>query len=154
MKKISVILIFTAIMLYSGAVMSAQQPEGPGFGIIVGEPTGISIKYKNFPVLGFAWSIDNHFHMHCDYWAHLAPIDKSLSWYAGAGGKFRVFNNDSRDRGKKDNSRVGIGIRVPFGLQYLINSNIELFAEVVPGISLIPSTDFDLDAGIGARYYF
>lgn len=65
-----------------------------------------------------------------------------------------MFKNDSRHRGKNDDSRVGIGIRVPFGLQYFINNNIEVFGEVVPGISLIPSTEFDVDAGIGARYYF
>ncbi len=154
MRKAASILFITAVMLYSAAEVPAQQPDGPGFGIIVGEPTGISIKYKNFPVLGFAWSVDNHFHMHCDYWIHHSAIDKSLNWYAGAGGKFRVFKNDSRHRGKNDDSRVGIGIRVPFGLQYFINNNIEVFGEVVPGISLIPSTEFDVDAGIGARYYF
>jgi len=45
MRKAASILFITAVMLYSAAEVPAQQPDGPGFGIIVGEPTGISIKY-------------------------------------------------------------------------------------------------------------
>jgi hypothetical protein len=31
---------------------------------------------------------------------------------------------------------------------------VEIFLEIVPGLDLIPGTDFDLDGAIGARYYF
>ncbi len=41
------------------------------------------------------------------------------------------------------------------GLEYLFaNQNIDIFLEVAAGISVIPDTDFHVDAAIGARFFF
>jgi hypothetical protein len=41
------------------------------------------------------------------------------------------------------------------GLAYLFDgAPVDVFLEAAPTMSLIPDTDFDFDAAIGARYWF
>jgi hypothetical protein len=69
--------------------------------------------------------------------------------YIGVGGKVGI-------RGKKDNERKTIvGIRVPLGVGAQWTSiPLEVYAEVAPGIEVVPGTEFDLTGGVGVRYYF
>ena len=62
-------------------------------------------------------------------------------------------NTDVRITGNTFAEFLNNAIKI-YGLQYYINNTIELFGEVVPGISIFPSTEFDIGAGISARYYF
>ncbi|TAL36739.1 MAG: hypothetical protein EPN93_07920 [Spirochaetes bacterium] len=128
-------------------------PQGPGIGIMIGEPTGLTFRYRSFPVIGLAWSIENHFHAHCDYWVYTAPLAATLDWYAGAGAKFIAWEDNDGRRARHEPSSE-LGVRIPVGLSFMALPKLELFAEIAPGISLLPSTAFDLDAGIGARWYF
>ena len=150
MKTISLKIILFIFLLSS--ITSANASDKLGAGLIIGEPTGISIKYGNFSS-GIAWSLENHFHFHIDYWLLNKTLTGPVNWFIGIGGKFQYFDNDN-NKNKDDNDRLGVGVRVPVGLQYYIISNLELFGEIVPGLALIPGTGFDLDAGIGIRYYF
>ena len=154
LKRFLIITLTASVLI----IMSAQNAralhtDGLGLGIIVGEPTGISIKYDDL-ALGLAWSVKNHFHAHCDYWLHNAVLESPVNWFIGIGGKLKIFTKDSKGRGKNEDSRLGAGVRIPVGLQYYIINQLELFGELVPGISVYPSTSFDLNAGIGIRYYF
>ncbi len=151
-QKISLLssLILAALIL--GAPLSAASGQKFGAGIIIGEPTGISLKYLDF-ASGIAWSLQNHLHIHLDYWIYSATIKNPVDWFIGAGVKFRYMTNDSKDRNKNDNA-FGFGFRIPVGVQWFVIPKVEIFAELVPGISLFPGTDFDIDGGIGARYYF
>ena len=59
--------------------------------------------------------------------------------YSGA-----IIEHDSR-----------IGIRIPVGLAYLVESEpLDVFVEIVPLLDLAPDTEFDLNASVGARYFF
>ncbi len=120
-----------------------------GVGIIVGEPTGLSIKIGHFPVIGIAWSWDDYFHLHIDYWLKSARLDRSLYWFFGFGAKVSVHQKNQGDDGD-----VGLGLRVPLGLSYFFSRRFEVFGEVAPGMKLIPGTEFDIDGGIGIRFYF
>jgi hypothetical protein len=46
-----------------------------------------------------------------------------------------------------------VGVRLGGGLEYAI-SRFALFLEIYPVVNVIPSTDFDLEGGIGFRFYF
>jgi hypothetical protein len=47
------------------------------------------------------------------------------------------------------------GVRFPVGITLFIReAPIDFFLEVVPILNLAPDTDFDLNAALGARYYF
>jgi hypothetical protein len=144
LKKNIVLLVFVIFML-AGSMNLLEARTG--IGVIIGEPTGISIRIGNFPVLGIAWSIfDNYFHLHCDYWLANKKLDRSLYGYYGLGVKLT-----GNEKGADDDMQLGA--RVPFGLRYYVAPKVELFAEVVPGMRVIPDTDFDIDGSIGVRFY-
>jgi hypothetical protein len=153
MKKILMLLLLALSFLSYDAV-KAQQQGGFGAGIILGEPTGISLKYRNF-ASGIAWSLEDYLHLHCDYWIHRDALLKGpLYWYAGAGLKLMLFDDDDRHGRDDDYDPLGLGVRAPLGLQFFPLPELEIFAEIVPGISLFPDTAFDLEGGVGARWYF
>jgi hypothetical protein len=126
-----------------------------GIGVIAGEPTGITGKYmlneSNAIDAGVGWKTrgDSEFHIYADYLFHLYDLIKvpkgSLPLYFGGGLRWV-------DRENKDNE---FGIRIPVGLEYLFeNVSLGAFAEVVPVLDLTPDTEFNLEGGIGIRYYF
>lgn len=149
MKKIlTLFVLFILVQLSLNA-----QDKNFGAGIIVGEPTGLSAKLwttgDNAFDFATAWSFkgDGHLLLQADYVWHifnLIPIPSGkLSFYVGIGGRI-ILADDAL-----------IGIRVPLGLDYMFSSApVDIFVELVPILDLIPSTDFDLGGGIGARYWF
>ena len=67
----------------------------------------------------------------------------ALPVYFG-GGAYIAFSSD-----------LGLGIRVPFGMAYQFEgSPVDIFAEIAPGLSLLPDLAFYFGGGIGARYFF
>ena len=126
-----------------------------GIGVIAGEPTGITGKYmlneNNAIDAGVGWktSGDSEFHIYADYLFHIHDLIKvskgALPVYVGGGLRYV-------DRDEKDNK---FGIRIPVGLEYLFeNVSLGAFAELVPVLNLSPDTDFDLEGGVGIRFYF
>ena len=126
-----------------------------GVGVIVGEPTGITIKYMLDDksaidaAIGWETSGDNEFHIHGDYLYHMNDLIKvqqgKLPLYFGGGLRFI-------DREKKDDK---LGIRIPVGIEYLFgNVPLGAFFELVPILNLSPDTEFDFEAGIGIRFFF
>ena len=149
-KKIITSLFF--ILLLSNSIYA--QSHGFGLGMILGEPTGISLKNwlgRSTAVdFAIAWSFDgkDSFTIHGDYLSHnfkLTQVEsESLPFYYGIGGSIKF---------KDDNIRLGA--RVPLGLNYHFeNLTLDLFLEFVPILLLFPKTDFEINAGIGIRYFF
>lgn len=124
-----------------------------GLGVMLGEPTGISLKAWNNSRsafdFGVAWSFagsDDDIYLHADYLLHswIDGVEQGqLAFYYGIGGRM-VFSDDPT-----------AGIRIPFGLNYLIGeAPVGVFMEVVPVLNLTPDTDFDGNGALGIRYYF
>ena len=139
------ITIFFILSVYS-------QGEGFGLGVILGEPTGLSAKMWTGEYTAIdaalAWSfLDNgYFHMHADMLMHSFVIDVNqgqLPFYFGIGAKLDLATN------------LGLGVRIPLGIAYHFESApLDIFAEIVPILNLIPATNFDIEGGIGVRYFF
>ncbi|UCE67996.1 MAG: hypothetical protein JSU85_01990 [Candidatus Zixiibacteriota bacterium] len=138
------------------ATASAAENSDFGLGIILGEPTGISGKLwtgGNSAVDGaVAWSMHNSasLHLHADYLVHSfssRSVEKGrLPIYYGVGGRIKFSENNN------DNF---IGVRAPVGIEYLFETApVDIFFEIVPILNLAPDTDFDLNAAVGARYFF
>ena len=136
---------------------SALAADGRAFalGVIAGEPTGITGKYmlndSNAIDGGVGWktSGDNEFHIYADYLFHFHHLigagDGDLPVYIGGGVRWVK-------REKKDNK---LGMRLPVGLEYRFGGGaLGAFAELVPVLNLKPDTDFDLEGGVGIRFYF
>ena len=142
------------LVLLSLSISSYSQDHGFGIGMIVGEPTGISIKgWLNATSAvdgGLAWSFvkGSSFHIHADYLLHSFDVFKSterIPLYYGIGGRIKVSNS----------GQSRLGARGVIGLGYIFSTApIDLFFEVAPILELAPETDLSINAGLGARFYF
>jgi hypothetical protein len=164
MKRI--IGIFLLFLLFAAASPLAAQ-EGDttrlgggdntvniiGAGLILGEPTGLTAKVwleKGLALdAAVAWSFldESALYIHSNALYHFRVLDTTggnfLTPYVGGGAAFR-FQDD-----------LNIGLRIPVGISWLLDAApVEIFAEIAPGVGIIPETDLELGAGIGARYYF
>lgn len=148
-KKIVVALVL--LMLVSVTPLFASNFAA---GIIVGDPTGISLLFLDRIPLGAAWSFYNHFHIHADIIIFNPVFIDPVTWYFGLGGKIKLFTEHSLKKEEGSADMVALGFRVPFGLRYFPLEELEIFGEVVPGMQLFPATAFDIDLGIGLRYHF
>ena len=126
-----------------------------GIGVILGEPTGLSAKLWTSANtafdLGLAWSFsgNGNFHIHGDYLFHrfgVFNVSKgALPLYFGVGVRM-LFRDDADDN---------IGIRFPIGIEYFFDDlPLAVFVEIVPILDLTPSSDFDINGGLGGRFYF
>jgi hypothetical protein len=163
MRKVLLFAITLSVTFIISQTSFAQD-RGFGLGIIVGEPTGISAKLWTSPVnafdFGLGWSIGgdritnksvhegSRIHFHMDYLWHSFNAIRSkerFPIYYGIGGRIN-------SGGGYDSS---FGVRGVFGVAWLPRSTpLDVFFEIVPVLQLIRSTDFGLDAGLGARFYF
>jgi len=146
-------IFFLAVLLTVAAVEAPAQNKGFGLGIILGEPTGFSAKgwidSRSAIDAGLAWSFlhETTFHVHVDYLLHTGELTKrgDMPVYYGIGGRIKA-GTAGGDR---------IGIRIVGGMVYFVpGSPIDIFGEIVPILDFSPSTDLQVNAGIGARYYF
>lgn len=158
-------LIFTAGALAALLSFGARAQEGTGVGIIVGEPTGLSAKHwlDNTHAIdaGLAWSFSENdsLHLHADYLIHdftlLKPTDLRgrMPVYYGLGARIKFQQDDHNDR--RNDSDTLVGVRIPLGVAYYpVKAPIDLFAEFVPVMDLVPDTHLGLNLSIGARFYF
>lgn len=165
MKKLLLVLSFSSMVLGVAA-----QGSGFGLGIVLGEPTGLSAKLwtdqDRALAFGLAWgglgSRGGYFHANADYLFHnftLIPVSKGrLVLHYGPGIRLRSWSNgDSWNNGRDrdGNGHTRFGIRFPVGLTYLFEgAPVDVFLEVAPALDLIPGTSFDVDGGLGFRYFF
>lgn len=158
-KNVLVLVVFTIFL----AVSPLRAEDGLGVGIIIGEPTGVTLKKwlgKDRAIDAAAgWDFSGHdsFQFHADYLLHNFGLLKTgnlggrLPLYYGVGG--RISFNDHHDG--HDHHDTVVGVRVPVGLAYLFpKAPVEMFVELVPILNIVPDTDLDLGAAIGVRYYF
>lgn len=152
------IAIIGLLAVVSSASARTQEPFG--LGVIVGEPTGLSLKYwldDERAIDGAAaWSFSENdsFQLHGDYLIHnfdLLGVDEMPCYYGlGARLKFK----DSDGRGRNEDHAI-FGIRFPLGITYLFDEvPLDVFAELVPVLDLAPDADVDINAAIGLRFYF
>ena len=154
MKKLFLIIFLSTVFVFI-TISSYAQDKGLGLGVMIGEPTGFSGKYwlneTNAVDFGMAYSfVRSHsaLSLHADYLYHSFDIIKSnyrMPVYFGYGVRLRLVNKD-------DNA---LGARGVIGINWLSNETpFDVFLEVAPVFNLFPSTSLNLDAAIGARYFF
>ena len=159
--KIKMLVIISSLIWANISWAGSYGPKEKrvGAGVVLGDPSGLTIKGFISPRLSLggiiSWSfIDEAFLVvgDVDYEFLEIPIETdkiSLPFYAGGGLKVGF------DQGGMDKDRTIVGIRVPFGVAVQWTRHpLEVFFEVAPGIDLAPSTKGDLTGGIGARFYF
>jgi hypothetical protein len=152
------ILVSLIALCAPAAVHAAGGPFGAG--VIVGEPSGLSFKLNldQRHAIDFALDfsfVDDDFYVHADYVLHFPQWMRGVRggiWrpYVGVGGKVKVRDDDG-----KHSRNDRLSLRIPIGVAWSPKQvPIDVFLEFVPGVRLLPETDPDFDAGLGARYFF
>ena len=142
-------------LIFAFFLISSQinaQESGFGLGMVIGDPTGISLKGwindVNAIDATVSWSFykAGFFNLTADYIWHfdVIPVIKGkLPLYVGPGASLGI------------GSDFWFGARVPVGLDYIFEgAPFDIFVEIVPVLNLYPSTNFHFNGGIGARYFF
>ncbi|MCE5251211.1 hypothetical protein LLG96_13420 [bacterium] len=139
------------------ACPAPAQPGTCGVGLIIGEPTGFSFKYRQAGTIAYdgavAWSFvkEPHLHVHVDVLNHNREIlndnleitEGSLILYYGIGGRLRI----------EEESRIGI--RFVIGTSYEFeDAPFDAFFEIAPIMDIAPATELTGNAAIGMRYWF
>ena len=147
-------VLLSICLLAAAAQNSFGQDRGFGLGIILGEPTGISMKgwlsHANAIDAGVAWSFrkETSFHVHADYLWHSFDVFRTkeeIPLYYGIGGRIKV--------GRYEETRLGA--RIVVGVDFLMHdAPLDFFLEVAPILDLAPSTELNGNAGLGARFWF
>jgi hypothetical protein len=151
-KTVLLSILISLLMAFSLSNTADAQSRysNTELGIILGEPTGISLKaWQSDDTAfdaGFAWSFGDNgsLHLHADYlWHKWLDVETgSLALYYGLGARLQVAD-DPR-----------FGARVPVGLQHNIpDTRLATFFEVAPLLDLVPETSFDVNGGLGIRIF-
>lgn len=138
---IAAIVALTAVVVSNPVSLKCDS----GVGMQFGDPgtVGLSLRFHN-TAIGAAWNIaDNgYLHVNVDQWAMREELDKPIDWFAGYG----------VDAGFGDDFRIAA--RIPVGLIWEPSKQFEVFAQVAPGLKVLPAVDFYFGAAAGVRYRF
>jgi hypothetical protein len=155
-------IVLTAFVIVGLCLgVAVARPQGFGLGLMGGNPSGLSAKVwtgGNIALdagLGYSVWSGQALHFHGDVLWHTNSLIQSgdgyLPLYIGVGARVGMAADDYPD--------TRIGIRVPFGLEYVFASvPVGLFLEVVPTFDLagVPPNKgfFGPQGSVGFRYYF
>ena len=145
--------LLVLIMCFLSASVMASEGD-MGVGAMVGSPIGVSSKYwlgESSAVdggIGFSLGSKTNMSVHSDFLLHsmgalVLNDTQLLDLYAGLGGRIKFADE------------ISVGLRIPVGIAHMVqDKNADMFAEIAPVIDFISRTGVDLNAIIGARYYF
>jgi len=156
--------IVAAILIGLIATSVFAQDNKLGLGLIVGEPTGLSVKYwldDEHAVDGTAaWSFwdGDGFQLHSDFLWHNfdllddpGGLDGKLPVYYGVGARLTFRDDEGRH---EDTDHTVFGIRAPLGLSYLFDGKpFDVFLEIAPILDLTPDVELNFSIALGMRFY-
>ena len=155
MRSITFVLTGILILLALCRTSGRAQEKGFGLGIVMGEPTGVSMKgwttETNAIDAGVAWSFRSasSFHLHADYLWHNYGVFRTaerIPLYYGIGGRVKIGRQGEDTR---------FGIRVVVGVDYEARSApVDVFLELAPVMDLTPGTELTANGGLGVRFWF
>ncbi len=159
MKKYLLGILFVATVTYN---LFAQSPgrKNLGFGIILGEPTGVTVKYwtdfDNAFVFGLGSSYFGSPRLDADYLWHFNAFNSDMAnLYAGPGLALGFGEGHGFwDKTFRANSGTALGIRGVFGVDVLPRRTpLEIFGEIGVLVGLTPDFGSGIDGAIGIRFY-
>ena len=159
------LFLFLSLAVLSTTI-DARQGGNFGLGAVLGDPTGLSMKYwlrKDNAVSGALafgtyrhhYYNDHHdgwydeevnIHLHANYLWHsfsALPVQRGeLPLYWGAGGRLLMGHD------------FAMGVRGCGGIEYLPLAPIDIFLELGVIIDFVGHVGGDVDLGLGLRYFF
>ena len=165
MRKLFILAIVLVFSLTAQA--QAQSPQGRdfGFGITLGDPTGITGKFWTGGVNAFAISVGSSYYGNIrltgDYlWHFNAFNSKVVNLYAGPGlvlgfghGNEWFYKRDDDKFWDRDDD-IGVAGRAIFGINVVPRRTpLEFFLEVGVLVGVIPGFGTHGEAALGVRFY-
>jgi len=157
------VVIIICLLGVSTAGFTQRGSGDVGIGIHIGLPTGVTVRfYKPTTSLDLlaSWDLNDYFFLsgHAIFDTHLND-DGTIHFFYGPGA-FVATHRHGHHHGiglghEHHNHPAGhteFGLSGEFGVDFLIE-RFEIFLQVMPRLSLIEATHFDLGAGVGVRYY-
>jgi len=154
MRKPVLVLIFYAASL---GMSARAQDKGLGAGVIIGDPTGVGIKVwtssSNAVQFAVAWQSRDQFlgtrvRFGGEYLWHSFDAIRSNE-------RFPVFYGIGGELLSGRSVDPTVGIQGVLGIDWLSRETpFDIFLQVSPVLLLTPSTNIELGAGIGMRYFF
>ncbi|MBI9108250.1 MAG: hypothetical protein JEZ04_15990 [Spirochaetales bacterium] len=152
MKKKILLLVLILFFVASASVFAT------GIGIqggldFVGTPyasnLALSLKLDDLPMMfGIGWNFQNGVAIgaSADWWMYHENLVGIINLYMGPGvfGGFAIGNTNT----------VWVGPRVAAGLQIFPIEPLEIFVEIDPFLTLLPTIGFGFQGAIGARFWF
>ena len=163
MKKYLIIIILSLISFkYAEAQTFSPYGKQFGFGIMVGDPLGATLKFWTHDNHAFVVDIGSSYfgspRIGVDYLWHFNAFRSPIAnLYAGPGGAIGVGEgNGVYYNGKyhRASGNVGIGARGVVGVDFVPRDTpIEVFFELGVLLALAPEFDSGVDVGLGIRFY-
>jgi hypothetical protein len=159
-----VLILFCVYFLLPGS-LNAQSPNGKnfGFGIVLGDPTGVTIKYWTQSTNAFVFDLGASYfgspRIGVDYLWHFNAFNSSeVKLYAGPGAVLGIGEGDGfwyKDKeGFLHRDDSGIGVRGVFGINFIPRTTpLEIFVELGTLVGLAPDFGAAVDAALGFRFY-
>lgn len=154
-KNIYVGMITILLVTLITTTAEAAERKKWGIGVIAGQPSGFTLKYMLDDIsaidAGVGWSTsgDDEFTAYGDYLYHIYDL------FGAAQGQLPLYFGGGLSFTKRDARDDKFGVRLPIGIEYMFKRvPLGAFAEVVPVLNVTPDTDFDLQGGIGIRFFF
>jgi hypothetical protein len=174
-KALALVILVLLSSLFTHSTQAAEVRDfgygSFGLGAVLGEPTGFRGRYGFSPTqgvdVGLAFSLASFAIINGDYNYYFRNIagtegEMRTQFFLRAGvGAVIFFSNagtvnniDSRYYFDTSHS-FGLGIRIPLGAEWRFRHlPLGIFAEVAPGLGLVPGTFGFVQGGIGALYFF
>lgn len=149
------ILVAAVVLFFVASTSVFSLGIGAAFGLNglgSGTPGGnfmISAKLDQLPfVLGLSYNLDDPFSIGATFDWHMVrqPLVNFVNIYAGPGFYFTFTD--------VENDAIGLGLRVPVALYIFPVDFLEIFLEIAPAFSFIPSPALDFQTAIGFRFWF
>lgn len=166
MKKIIFFLSAIISLIYVDPILAQSKSGSFGFGLVLGEPVGGTVKLWTGPTTALVGEIGGSYfgspRIQIDYTYHFDAFNSEVvKMYAGPGlalgfgrGRVIIYRQDPDRFYYREAEEIGVGVRAIFGLNIIPRDTpIEMFLEAGPLIGISPGFGSVIDAALGIRFY-
>ncbi|HWP82090.1 MAG TPA: hypothetical protein VNN76_05500 [Bacteroidota bacterium] len=130
------------------------QEKKLGVGVVIGLPTGFSVKYWQSSTIAYQGALGGSFGglaVGADYLIHSRPFkNPDLPFYYGPG----IFLGEVGIGGPKKVGTAALGVRAVFGVDYVFPQHpFDIALELGPALFLTPVTGIGVELGVAFRFY-